>query len=263
VGLLYEELTYTIQGCIFDVHNLLGTGYDEESYHLALEIRLAEENIPFQSKVIKYVEHRGKKVHKFVADFIIDNCVILELKCIQNNFHSAHYSQILSYLKCWQMEIGFLVNFGLPRVNIKRVIYTPKTPKLIEDYDNIQGLVNSSNRLLLKILRKAILSIFDIHGIGYEAAIYEKILVEELAFQKLPLNTDTIIPIKYHDQLLRQFELKMPVINNQIICNTIALKEHINNDLMKLKTYLKVLDLPLGLLVHFGKASLEIHGVRP
>ncbi len=263
MGLLYEELTYTIQGCIFDVHNLLGTGYDEESYHLALEKRLAEENIPFQTKVTKYIIHRGKKIHKFVADLVIDNKVILELKCIQNNFHPAHYLQILSYLKCWKMEIGFLVNFGLPYVKPKRVIYTPKAPKLVEDYNYIQALINPKNRLLLRKIRKAILTVFEIHGIGYEAAIYKKVLTEEFTCQKLSFNEKNIIPIKYRDHILYDFKLKIPIIQNHIICNPIALKEHTKNDRLKLKNYLKALHLPIGLLVHFGKEELEIIGVCP
>lgn len=178
MGMLFEELTYLIRGCIFDVHNTLGTGYDEESYHLALEKRLIEENIPFQSKVTKYIANRGKKIHKFEADLIIDNKVILELKSIQNNFHDAHYQQILSYLKCWRLEIGFLVNFGLPKVNLKRIIYTPKLPELIEDYNYIKEAINPTNKLQLKLTRNAILSIFNTHGVGYEASIYKKLLIE-------------------------------------------------------------------------------------
>jgi len=261
MSMLYEKLTYRIQGCIFDVHNALGTGYDEESYHLALEKRLAEEKLPFQSKVVKYIEHREKKIHKFVADLIVDNKVILELKSISNNFHNAHFLQIMSYLKCWHLEIGILVNFGLPKVNFKRVIYTPKLPELIEDYDYIRELINPTNRVRLIQARKSVLSIFKIHGIGYEAAIYKKLLIEELLFQNLPFNTNTFIPIKYQNQLLRRFELKTPIINNQIICQVIALKNNINDDIMQLKTYLKALNLSIGLLIHFGKEHLEIHGV--
>lgn len=262
MSMLYEELTYKIQGCIFYVHNTLGTGYDEESYHLALEKRLTEENIPFQSKVTKYIEHHEKKIHKFIADLIIDNKIILELKSIQNKFHKAHFLQILSYLKCWHLEVGILVNFGLPKVNFKRVAYTAKLPEVIENYKYIQELINPTNRINLRQTRKSILSIFKTHGVGYEAAIYKKLLTEELTFQYISFN-NAIIPIKFRNQILRHFELKAPIINNQIVCIIVALKEETKVEIIQLKDYLKALNLSIGLLIHFGKEHLEITGVSP
>jgi len=68
MGLLHEKLTYALKGCFYKVHNTLGIGYDEETYHLALAEKLKNSNISFKTKVVKYVEHRGVKVHKFIAD---------------------------------------------------------------------------------------------------------------------------------------------------------------------------------------------------
>lgn len=263
MSLLYEELTYELNGYFFEVHNDLGTGYDEESYHLFLEQKLKANNIPFQSKSVRYIEHRGKKIHKFIADLIIEDKVIIELKSIQKDFHAANYLQILSYLKCWQKELGILVNFGLPKTNRKRVIYTPKEPDLIEDYKYIQDLVNPNNRILLRQIREAILTIFQIHGVGYEASIYESLIMEELSFQNLEFKPETFIPIEFEGKLLRKYELKMPIIGNQIICGVVAMKEDITCDIIKVQTYLNALNLPIGLLVHFGKENLEIYGVRP
>ena len=197
MGLLHKQLTYALKGYFYDIHNTLGVGYDEETYHLALEKRLTEENIPFESKVTRYVKSHEQNVHKFVVDLVIDNKVILELKCIQNEFHRAHFTQILSYLKCWKLRIGFLVNFGLPKVNSKRVIYTPKTPNLIEDYSYIQDLINPTNRISLRQVRQSILSIFNIHGVGYDTNIYTKLLTEEFNTQNISFKNSTFIPITF------------------------------------------------------------------
>ncbi len=120
MGLLYEELSYIVRGCIYEVHSEIGTGFDEESYQLALEQKLRERNISYRSQEIGYVNHRGEKVHKFILDLIIDDKIILELKAIETGFPPKHNFQILSYLKCWKKQLGFLVNFGLPSVSIKR-----------------------------------------------------------------------------------------------------------------------------------------------
>lgn len=115
MGLLYEELSCVVRGCIYDVHNELGTRFDEESYQLALELKLKEKNIPFRSQEIQYVEHRGKQIHNFILDLIIDDKIILELKSIETRFHPKHIFQLLSYLL---ISIPFsILCLSLPIIN--------------------------------------------------------------------------------------------------------------------------------------------------
>ncbi len=263
MGLLYEELTYEIKGCIFKVHNSLKTGYDEESYHIALEKRLAKENIPFQSKVHFWLEHRGVKVHKFIADLIIADKVILELKNTQSEFVPANFQQILSYLKCWQKELGMLVNFGRPKTSFKRVIFTERAPNYVEDYSSIQGRYTTETRNYLKNIRAAILTVLEFHGLGYGESIYQALIKEELSYQQIPFTVENIIPLVYEEQFIRNFELKHPIIANQIICSVVAFKKNIEYDIKNLQNYLKALNIPIGILAHFGKEKLEILGVTP
>ncbi|MEM6318434.1 MAG: GxxExxY protein [Bacteroidota bacterium] len=122
--LLYEELTFVVRGYIYEVSNELGVGYDEHSYQLALEEKLRENNIPFKSQVHGYVCHKGVKAQEFIADLIVDDVIILELKNIETGFHPNHVFQLLSYLKHWKKQLGLLVNFGLPKAKIQRVPFT-------------------------------------------------------------------------------------------------------------------------------------------
>lgn len=263
MGLLHKELTYTLKGCFYDVHNTLGMGYDEESYHLALEEQLNMTNISYQTKVQKYIEHRGIKVHKFVADLIIEDKVILELKNISTDFHQSNYLQILSYLKTWHKELGMLVNFGRPSVKSKRVLFYEKEKIITEDYGDLKNNLSLTNRNHLKNLRTAILIILDFHGLGYNDFIYNKLLQAELTHNNITFTPQTTIPLKFGGKIIRNFELNVPIISNNIICKIIALKDEIGPDIKKIKTYLKDTNLPIGLLVNFGKEKLEIIGIRP
>ena len=85
-GLLYEDLTYAIRQCIFDVHNDIGVGYDEETFHQGLIRRFAKGGIPFASKEQFALKHRGILVKTFVLDFMIEDKIILSLKCLPCNF---------------------------------------------------------------------------------------------------------------------------------------------------------------------------------
>jgi len=258
--LLHEELTYVIRGCIFDVQNSLGTGYDEESYHLYLEERLLDSAIPFESKVVRYIEHRDQKVHKFIADLIIDDTLVLELKNIKTAFVPANYLQIISYLKCWQKDLGLLVNFGLSRIHIERIPFTEKDRLLSEKYAFLKGVLSNDSEKYISLLRTALVTIIELFGLGYSASIYSGLLKVELSYLAISYTTHTLIPIVYSELVLRNFKLKSPIIANQIICLVVAGQTDIIADMAKLKTYLKATGLPVGVLAHFGKNKLEIIG---
>src|SRR5574341_1093970 len=156
--LIYRDLTEKLRRCIFDVHNTLGVGYDEESYHQALIRRFHEEgDIPFVSEERKWILHRNLLVKMFKLDLLTFDKIILLLKCIQSDFIQPNYIQMISELKLWQKRLGLMVNVGLPKVNIKRIPFTEKEKELWEDYSYIQHRMTESERQLLLRLREAIL----------------------------------------------------------------------------------------------------------
>jgi len=261
MGLLYEALTYKLRSCIFDVHSSLMSGYDEESYQIALALELRKHNIPYESKAVRYIEHRGIKVYKFVLDLIVADSVILELKYLQDDFHPANYAQILGYLKCWEKELGLLINFGQAQANIKRVIYSEKEFEISENYQVIEKFINSDNRKYLRALRTAIMTIGKMYGVGYRDTIYQSLIEVELNHQKVPFSSPNLIPVWHENTMIRKFELTLPIIANCVLCSIVAHKRNLKADLFKMKTYLRAANLQIGLLVHFGKNKLEIFGV--
>lgn len=259
--ILHKELGYAINGCVYDVYNALKPGYDEEIYHIAMSERLAEMGIPFQSEVTKYIVHRECKVHKFKADLIIDDKILVELKNIQSDFIPQNFLQIISYLKCWQKDIGILANFGQSSAAIKRVLYNPQKAKINENYDAILGLIPNSDKSILRELRIAILTILKVHGLGYDENVYKSILQAELDYQKMPFLPKISIPVCFYEKIIKEYEIKYPLIANKIICGISAVKDDISIDIAKVKTYLNALELPYGLLIHFGKKELKILGI--
>jgi len=65
-----------------------------------------------------------KIVGDYVADIIVGDTVILELKSVKE-LHPAHEAQLTNYLKATGMEVGLLINFGGERVEVKRKVFTP------------------------------------------------------------------------------------------------------------------------------------------
>jgi GxxExxY protein len=100
--LIYEELTSKLRRIIFDVHNELGVGYDEETYHQGLIRRLQKEDIPHVSKERRWLFHRDIPVRRFELDLLTFDKIILLLKCFQHDFIQQNHVQMISELKLWE-----------------------------------------------------------------------------------------------------------------------------------------------------------------
>jgi len=119
---LYEEECRKIIGACFEVHNELGNGFLESVYHEALAIEFINMGISFEATKRLDVWYKGYKLLKFfIADFFCNDKIIIELKAC-DGLLPEHTAQVLNYLKATNFKLGLLVNFGTPRVQIKRVI---------------------------------------------------------------------------------------------------------------------------------------------
>ncbi|MCL9805688.1 GxxExxY protein [Flavobacterium amniphilum] len=123
---LYKEESYSIIGILFEVHKQLGKGFSEIVYKDAIEYELNNRNILFEREkefAVKYKDIVLK--HKFYADFVIDDKIILEVKTVEC-FNASHYNQCLNYLKISGHQLAILANFNLISLEYKRIIDTKK-----------------------------------------------------------------------------------------------------------------------------------------
>lgn len=124
-GLLYPELSYKLQGIIFNVANKYGTGLKEGIYQKALAEEFSKIGLNFvsQKRINIYSLETGKVLGSYVPDFIIDDKIILEIKATGYPTRQD-VAQQRSYLRASAYELGYLVNFGTPELLIQRSIYT-------------------------------------------------------------------------------------------------------------------------------------------
>lgn len=188
--------------------------------------------------------------------------VILELKSQQSDFLKHNYIQIISHLKLWQKQLGLLVNFGLPKVRIKRVPYSEKQKEILENYDHIKPMMSEDDRKHLLRIRQAVLSVFEMHGLGYGEEIYQSLVEAELRARGVEFQVGRIIPIEYEGQVIRNYEMDILFIEDKYVCVITALHENVDfYDIARIKTYMRALGTQIGLYINFGKRQLEIHGV--
>ena len=116
----FDALTGVVIGCCIAVHKELGPGFLESVYHRALEIELAENEIPFETQKELKVSYRGHFVGDHRLDFLVDRQLVVELKTVEN-LNKEHYAQVRAYLKAAGQKIGLLVNFAIFPVDVRRV----------------------------------------------------------------------------------------------------------------------------------------------
>ncbi len=117
----YQELTHEIIDAVYTVHNTLGFGFLEKVYQNALIIELSKRGIKAESEKPIKVLYAGHVVGDYVADVVVDDKVILELKAVKE-LNDIHEVQLVNYLKATGIEVGLLINFG-PSVQIKRKVF--------------------------------------------------------------------------------------------------------------------------------------------
>ncbi len=120
--LILKREAYEIIGCCMEVHNNLGYGFSEIVYKEALEYELGKREIPF-SREQEFVVHYKDIIlpHKFYADFVLFDCIILEAKAV-NEFNKSHFAQVINYLAVSQFPLGLLVNFNKDMLEYKRIV---------------------------------------------------------------------------------------------------------------------------------------------
>ena len=116
----HEELTQRIIGICFQVADELGHGFLETVYHSALLIALRQDGLEVASKQPIKVNFRGRIVGDFEPDIVVNKIVLVEVKPVRA-LAPEHQAQVINYLRATRMEVGLLINFGRPRIEIRRL----------------------------------------------------------------------------------------------------------------------------------------------
>jgi len=121
-----DAQTHAIIGAAMEVHTELGAGFLESVYQEALMREFLLRGIAFAAEVELPIHYKGERLVTFFrADFICYGEVVVELKAVKT-LSGAEESQLLNYLKATGNERGLLLNFGGPRLEVKRMVFTPR-----------------------------------------------------------------------------------------------------------------------------------------
>jgi len=116
-----NDITYAINGAVFEVNRILGPGFLEKVYERALLIELKKRGLKAESQVPIKVSYKEENVGEYFVDILVEEKVIVEVKTVET-FDKIHEAQLLNYLKASGIQVGLLVNFKHPKADVKRMV---------------------------------------------------------------------------------------------------------------------------------------------
>jgi len=116
-----NRVSERIIGCAFVVADALGQGFPEKVYENALAVEIRSFGLAVEQRFGIVVKYRDTVVGQYFADTLVENSIIVELKATKSldPFQSA---QCRNYLKATGLRLCLLINFGGPRVEVKRIV---------------------------------------------------------------------------------------------------------------------------------------------
>lgn len=116
-----NELSSRIIGAALTVHRALGNGFLEKLYENALVHELRKAGLAVSQQHPMVVRYDGIVVGEYTVDLLIENTILVELKAART-LDDIHRAQCLNYLKATGLHLCLLLNFGKPRLEIKRIV---------------------------------------------------------------------------------------------------------------------------------------------
>ncbi len=121
--IIYKEESYFIIGKCMDVHNELGHGFSEIVYKDALEMEFSDNDLFFEREKEYPVYYKGRLLeHKFYADFVVFEKIIVEVKCVKA-ITDEHIAQVINYLKISHNKLALLIDFAKGKLEYQRLVY--------------------------------------------------------------------------------------------------------------------------------------------
>ena len=109
-------------GAVIEVSNTLGAGFLEKVYERALVRELVLRGMQVTSQISFSVDYKGQCVGEYFADLLVEDLLVVELKCA-DRLGPEHTAQCINYLRACGRTLCLLVNFQKAKAEWKRVAF--------------------------------------------------------------------------------------------------------------------------------------------
>lgn len=259
--MIFEKETALLRKGLFEVQNGVGPGRHEEIYHQAMLLWMESQKIPYASKVPHPLLFGEEVAHTLYPDLVAWDQITIELKSVPRRLQNPERVQIFNYLKRRNDRLGLLVNMGLDRVHIERIIYEPSPCTLIQEWQYWDGHINGGDRDAGLQVREVLKTLFDTHQTGYGTEVLEKLIQFGLSKQKLNFVSSPQGTSLFQDRVLGKTPFDCLLIENRLLLVFTALFDDNQFNISRGLSFMKSLHVPWGIAANFGKKGTQINGL--
>jgi GxxExxY protein len=255
-----EKLCYDVVGKAMEVHRELGPGVDEVFYHQLLSEKLRGAGTEHLFKPRQALVHRGHTADIFEPDIVFPGHLVTELKWLWGDFTSENLVQLTSYLKFWRIEDGLLLDFGKESLGRRFFAFTePPCPPMDMDAALEQAPPFLDDRVLARRLLEATARLSREYGLCYRDTTYRGLLNAEFLAEGMACTANPTATVRAATRALGESRLPCLAVENQCAVMVLSMRDEIRAaDRAILQSWLRHLGLRWGLIVNFGKRTIQL-----
>lgn len=257
--LLYRERTGQLIGIYYDVYNGMGRDYPEYIYENAMMGDVEAQGIPCRRQDEYRVFYKNILVGVQRLDLFIADEIDVELK-VAPALTRRHKAQAISYLKVTGKQVGLLFNFGSPEPEFERLYFEPRAPQ-----DDLEAVVHALPKFpdsyLSPELTYAIIGgLLEVHtalGPGFIYRIYANACYRELQLRGLEVCLQRAFQVIYRGRAVGEIKFRHLRVGDSALVFPVAVQDINDVRINNLKDWMRVQNIPLGILANFYDTSLK------
>ncbi len=258
--LLHADLTYRVRGLAFRVHSALKGGHPERVYEEALCSALERDGIAYRRQPQIQVCYKGKQVGEYYPDLLLaDGKVLLELKAVPA-IQPLHRAQTLSYLAAAQAELGLILNFGVPSMQIERL------PNFVANRKPFIWDPTPARDLLYPETTNAILSaLHEVHhelGPGFLPQVYRRAVRIECSLRQINVEFLKQLPVRFEKQQIGVTPVRLFLVEERLLVAVVAISEITAPHTEKMRWAMQETGCQLGLIANYHPGRLRVSFLR-
>lgn len=257
--LLYKERTGQLIGIYYNVYNGLGRDYPEYIYENAMVSDVQAQRIPYRRQDEYRIFYKNILVGVQRLDLFVADEISVELK-VALALTKLHKAQAISYLKVTGKQVGLLFNFGSPEPEFERLYFEPRAPK--NDLDAVvHALPEFPDSYLSPELTYAIIGgLLEVHttlGPGFIYRIYVHACYRELQLRGLEVCPQKSFQVIYRGRPIGEIKFNHLRVSDSVLVFPVAVQDINDVRINNLKDWMRVQNVPLGILANFYDTSLK------
>lgn len=259
--LLHANVTDRAWRAYYTVYNLHGHDYPEAFYQEMMRLEFEALGVAYATQVEYTVTYRGVTVGKHITDTELAGCVVLEYKA-QPALLPGHQAQLISYLKVSGKQVGLLLNFGSPKPEGIRRVYTGQEEKPPPEWS--PGPPDSKLLYpdLTLAIRQRMYQVYRALGAGFLHRVYANGAWVELQKEGIACRRMRKLDVVHRGRLIGVRSFPHLIVEDKIVLAPVSVGQVQASQLNKVRAVMRHHGLRLGMVVNFQNEKLETRYVR-